>query len=344
MDLYKILELEKNASLDEVKKSYRKLAFMYHPDKNTNDENKEEKENKFKEINDAYTILSDPIKKREYDLYGFTDNSSFEDISNIFTNLFNNTSKSTINIDDIFTNLNCEVFVSHDFPDIFTDVLNDHSMFNDKFKVKFNHNQDKVKNETLIIKDDIINIDITIDEIIDGCPNKKIEYTILDKCDACDGFSNNITCICHGDRLVKRNKIITINVKSGVENKHKYTITNSGSYNLENDTYNNLIIICNHKLPNDIKIKHNNIIVYIELTLFELFKGFNKQINIGTKKINVNIPSYFDPNNPIIYKNCGIQDTNKTGNIIVIPKIIYPSIDKCNKYNTVLSNIFEKLY
>lgn len=64
--LYNILQVEKNASPEEIKKAYRKLARQYHPDKNTNQDNGD----KIKEINHAYEILSDPEKRNIYDNYG----------------------------------------------------------------------------------------------------------------------------------------------------------------------------------------------------------------------------------------------------------------------------------
>ncbi len=65
-DLYKILGVEKDASQDQIKRSYRKLAFKYHPDRNKD----KDAEEKFKEINIAYEILSDPQKRRRYDAGG----------------------------------------------------------------------------------------------------------------------------------------------------------------------------------------------------------------------------------------------------------------------------------
>lgn len=66
-DYYKILGLEKSASQEEIKKKYRKLAVQYHPDKNPGDKAAEEK---FKEISEAYNVLSDPEKRKQYDQLG----------------------------------------------------------------------------------------------------------------------------------------------------------------------------------------------------------------------------------------------------------------------------------
>lgn len=69
-DYYEVLGLQKGASDEEIKKAFRKLALKYHPDRNP--DNKEAEES-FKEINEAYQVLSDPEKKSQYDQFGTTD-------------------------------------------------------------------------------------------------------------------------------------------------------------------------------------------------------------------------------------------------------------------------------
>jgi curved DNA-binding protein len=79
-DYYKILGVPKNATPEQMKKRYRKLAMEYHPDRN---KGKKEAEEKFKDINEAYAVLSDPQKRRQYDTFGsagFHQRFSQEDI------------------------------------------------------------------------------------------------------------------------------------------------------------------------------------------------------------------------------------------------------------------------
>lgn len=94
VDYYEVLEISKNASGEEIKKAYRKLALKYHPDRNAGDKDAEDK---FKLVNEAYQVLSDDNKRQIYDRYGkeglngqggFGGFSADFDISDIFNSFF----------------------------------------------------------------------------------------------------------------------------------------------------------------------------------------------------------------------------------------------------------------
>jgi len=95
-DYYEILGVKKDAAPEEIKKVYRKLALKYHPDRNSSDSNAEDK---FKEINEAYQVLSNPEKKARYDQFGSAEDmggfnsqgrgfSDFGDFGDIFDSFF----------------------------------------------------------------------------------------------------------------------------------------------------------------------------------------------------------------------------------------------------------------
>ena len=108
-DYYEVLGVNRNASPDEIKRAYRKVALQYHPDKNPGDETAEEK---FKEASNAYDVLSDPEKRKIYNVRGHAGvhNAGFQGYTNF---------------EDIFTNFG-DIFgreVFGNFGDVFGDVF-----------------------------------------------------------------------------------------------------------------------------------------------------------------------------------------------------------------------------
>ena len=108
-DYYDVLSVSRQATQDEIKQAYRKLALKYHPDRNPGDKAKEEK---FKEASEAYQILGDSEKRQQYDQFGHQAFSGaggvhFDDLGDIFSafrDIFEDSSFSSRGFEDFFTN------------------------------------------------------------------------------------------------------------------------------------------------------------------------------------------------------------------------------------------------
>jgi DnaJ-class molecular chaperone len=183
-DYYKILEIERNASEDDIKKSYRKLALKYHPDR-CKDVGAEEK---FKEISEAYSVLSSPDKKRSYDVMGNTDNFDGEDPFSVFNNIFqqhlstfmNMKYENDINVDNIFNSISggkmntpfsfgnvhikVHTFSDSDFKNPFDIMNNTEEIEEDTYYKKSSKTKINKKPEDIVINLDVSFYDIYNEE------------------------------------------------------------------------------------------------------------------------------------------------------------------------------------
>lgn len=113
-DYYEVLGIKKNASIDEIKKAYRGLAMRYHPDRVSDDEKKSAEE-KFKEISEAYAVLSDSNKRNLYDQYGHSgidQRYAYEDIFKEadFGSIFQGMGGAGGIFEDLFSDLGFDIF------------------------------------------------------------------------------------------------------------------------------------------------------------------------------------------------------------------------------------------
>lgn len=170
-DYYKLLNVDRNASDAEIKKSYRSLAMKYHPDRNK--DNPEEAEVKFKQINEAYEVLSDPKKRAAYDQFGHA------------------------GVDGSAGRGGFGGGGAGDFGDIFGD------MFGDIFGGRRGGGSAAQRGSDLRY-----NLEITLEEAVNGT-EQKIRIPVYVACDTCSGSgakpgSSPVTCsMCHGHGQVR---------------------------------------------------------------------------------------------------------------------------------------------
>lgn len=149
-DYYQTLGVPRTASQDEIKKAYRRLAHEHHPDKKTGDENK------FKEVNEAYQVLSDPKKRSNYDNFGFAYNDGgFQGAQGFdFSDLFGSRGR-TGGMEDLF------------------------DMFSDVFGYRQPQSDDQARGENLYVEVVVGRKDLGTSRVV--------EYELLDLCSECDG-------------------------------------------------------------------------------------------------------------------------------------------------------------
>ena len=170
---YKILGVDKDASADEIKKAFRKLALKHHPDKN---QGNKESEKKFKEINEAYEIFKDEQKRAAYDRYG---SAGFQNSGGGF---------------------HSQTGGFEDFADVFGDIFGD---FMGRGSSSKQQRKSQFKGADLRY-----NTEITLENAYKGL-NRNIKFRTAIKCDECDGKgtkakTGTINCnTCHGSGKVR---------------------------------------------------------------------------------------------------------------------------------------------
>ena len=182
-DYYEILEVARTASVDEIKKSYRKAAMKWHPDRNPNNKEAEEK---FKEAAEAYEVLSDETKRRRYDQFGHEGMRAGSDFH------------SYTNFDDVFRH----------FSDIFGGGMGGGSIFDEMFMG--GRSQSRGRGQTGIPGSDLkIRLRLTLEDIASGV-EKKIKVKRWKPCDVCNGSgakagSAKINCpMCNGSGEIRQ--------------------------------------------------------------------------------------------------------------------------------------------
>lgn len=327
-DYYEVLGVNRDASKDELKKAYRKLALKYHPDKNPDDKSAEEK---FKEAAEAYEVLNDENKRARYDRYGHDGlrgggQAGFTDVNDIF---------------------------SH-----FSDIFGGFSMFDNDIFGSGGRRSGRRGHTGIPGSDLKLTIKLSLEEIADGV-NKKLKIKKLVTCDECKGtgaeagtsvktcpicngsgevrqvsrsvfgqFVNITTCSncngegtvvdvpckkCMGDGRISKETSVSINIPAGVSSGSYMTLSGEGNIGKRGGPSGDLIVIF-EELEHEYFTREGDDIVYdLLITYPEAVLGSEVEVPTLNSKAMLKIEAGTPAGKLLKMSHKGIKHLNHSG-------------------------------
>jgi len=286
-DYYEILGVSRNASTEEIKKAYKRLARKYHPDLNPNDKKAEEK---FKEISEAYAVLSDPEKRKKYDQFG-----SFD-----FTGQEGHQRSYTYQTTDI----------PFDFSSIFGGVFDPEEIF----ASVFGHKRQSKPKEPPKGQDITEEIFVDFKEAVLGT-SKVIKVRIQKECENCSGYGNKqgrVCSVCRGSGVVLGEETVRVRIPAGVEEGTKLRIKGKGAPNPYGGMPGDLYLIVHINPHPYFKREGFDIHTEVPVTIEEAYCGSEIEIPTIYGKVKVKVPPRTQNNQIFRLKGKGVENP-KTG-------------------------------
>jgi molecular chaperone DnaJ len=353
-DYYEVLGIGRNASKEEIRKAYRKLAMQYHPDRNPDDQTAEAK---FKEAAEAYEVLNNDEKKTRYDRFGH------DGVKSGFG------SQGFTDINDIF---------SH-----FSDIFSGGSIFDDFFGT--GQRTRKRRTAGTPGSDLKVSLKLTLEEIAEGVA-KKIKLKKLIKCDICNGsgaeggtstktcpvcqgsgevrtvsrsvfgqFVNIQPCNncsgegtvidnpckkCHGDGRIHNEVTVSINVPAGVYQNSYMTMRGEGNSGKRGGPSGDLIVVF-EEIPHEYFVRNNDDIIYeLFINYPEAVLGSEVDVPTLKGKAKLKIDSGTQPGKLLRMRDKGIKHLNESGYGDQLVKI---NIDVPKKVNSKEKELLKEL-
>ncbi|MCS7205183.1 MAG: molecular chaperone DnaJ [Leptospiraceae bacterium] len=335
-DYYEILGVSRNATLDEIKSAYRKLALKYHPDRNRDDPSAEEK---FKEITEAYEVLSDPEKRAIYDKYGKAglDGAGFGGQGFGY--------KAYTDFSDIFS----------DFTDLFEEIFG-HS-FRQSGGEYVRRGTDLRYNLEIDLEDAALGKELTIEvskkETCDDCNGTGARkgtrpqicsfcqgtgrvrtmqgfFSITRPCPECRGTGKIIKEHCHrcsGEGVVLKKKKINIKIPPGVENGSKIRIKGEGEAGLNGGPPGDLYVVTYIRKHPIFERQGDDLVIKASIPITLAILGGEIDVPlIDGKKAKLKIPPGTQSNQIFRLRGKGmpIMGTHNKGDQLVIVEIQVP--------------------
>ncbi len=341
-DYYQTLGVARTASADEIKKAYRKLAHQHHPDKNQGDEGK------FKEINEAYQVLSNPDKRAQYDQFGST-----------FQNAGRRGAGAGFEGFD-FSNFSQGFGGGGDFEDAF-------DIFSDIFGGRTSRKPRRERGVDLEM-----DLELTFDEAVFGV-EKEISVERTDTCEVCHGSgaqtgSKINTCSkCHGQGQIKitrktilgqistasicdlcegtgklpelvcpecrgrgikkRTKILKVKVPAGVEDGQRIRVSGEGEVGYKGSNYGDLYINLNVAKHKNFRRQGAMIFSEVPISFYQAALGATIEIPVIDGRVSIKVPAGTQTGKEFRLKGKGayILNSSSRGDHIVTVRVVTPT-------------------
>ena len=368
-DYYDILGVSKNATDAEIKSAFRKKAKEFHPDLNKDNPDAEKK---FKEAQEAYSVLSDDSKRKAYDQFGHAGVNSGPGGAGAGFNGFGGGFDSS----------------SFDFGDIFDSIFGGGTSFGGGFDFGGGSSRTRPTRGS----DVLMRMDLDFEEAVYGT-HKKFDLDVVEDCEECNGkggfdeetcstchgsgtitreqrtilgaFMSKSTCPdcgglgktyktkcskCRGKGKIKKNKTITVNIPAGIDTGDRLRVSDKGSPGTNGghngDLYLEFVVGKHEYFERD----NDDIYLEVPLTLTEATLGCKKDIPTlyGNIKLNIKAGTNGGDKQRIKGKGINNEHNNHKGDMFVVFKVYTPKklskeqktlIDKLSKTNLETSEI-----
>ncbi len=292
-DYYEVLEISKSASVEEIKKAYRKMAIKYHPDKNPGDKEAEEK---FKEAAEAYEVLSDDNKKARYDQFGHAGmggaagGGGFGGFS------------GGMNMEDIFSQFG-DIFGGH-FNGGFGGGQRQQQARGSNLRIRIKLNLEEMINgtqKTVKVKKMKLAAGVT-SKTCPTCGGSGVQVKVMNTmfgqmqtqttCGTCQGVgkvADKIPSGANAQGLVKEEEEISINIPAGARDGIQLNVRGKGNDAPLGGTPGDLLVVVEEEVDKAIKREGDNLHQELYISFAEAALGTTKEINVVGGKVKIKI-------------------------------------------------------